>query len=83
MNTPSAIMKELTEKMEKPKLCKDCKFIKRDLAEKLFGVYSSAECSRSIVWVSPISGRRILNSCFNERDKGNNCGPEGKYWEAK
>lgn len=65
------------------KFCRDCRYVKRDILERIFGDYGLARCAHPSQPVHPVTGRRIQTMCSYERFPGYSCGPEGKNWEPK
>lgn len=72
--------------MENIKLCKDCKWVKRDWF--FLGSYECAKCNRpsfAIMISYVIDGSFKKRSCNHERMGlyKDSCGMIGKYWEHK
>ncbi len=72
--------------MKNPKLCKDCKWCKKDwifpiISFGLIGPYEFSSCTR-VNLDDCVSGKPINNTCLFERARGS-CGYHGCYWEAK
>ena len=71
------------------KLCKDCKWYKKDWITHLIeGSDSFDKCLNPIVNENLVSGKTKGGFCDMLRAKrwqelDYSCGPEGKYWEAK
>lgn len=76
--------------MNQPKLCKDCKWVKRDPIFGIFGNYRFAQClapqaaepSDGLV----DGGNRKTIGCETHRNVkafANYCGVEGRFWEPK
>lgn len=59
------------------KLCKDCKFFKYT-ADSQYSALTSWGCRRDPAGSYQLPQQRELDYVF-----GQNCGPEGKYWEER
>jgi hypothetical protein len=69
--------------MTEMKLCKDCKFYKRDWFEHLFARTDIFDkCLNPIFEQNPVTGKTKGRYCDSTR-KFHGCGMEGKYFEAK
>ena len=70
------------------KLCKDCKWYRKDWSSHLFGMgdlhdtCASPNTSKNFVTGHENRFCKILRAnCWKELDYS--CGPDGKFWEAK
>jgi hypothetical protein len=69
--------------MTEMKLCKDCKFYKKNWFMHLFERSDRYDkCLNPIFNQNPVTGKTNGLYCDNTR-KYHGCGMEGKYWEAK
>lgn len=67
------------------KLCKDCKWYKKDRFEHLLGMGDGNDkCLNPVLSENLVTGKvKGGRYCSFMRLHGGGCTPEGKYWEAK
>ena len=67
------------------KLCKDCKWYKKDWFDHLTGAGDGNDrCLNPVLSQNLITGKRKGGCfCYNKRLPFGGCGEEGKYWEAR
>ena len=85
----------MTEDSNKPKLCKNCKWCRPDIMERIFTLgfsdgFSEAKCVRPYVTKDLVAGLNRINysniKCSIERCDFNfadSCGSTAKYFEGK
>lgn len=65
------------------KLCKDCKWYKRDWGARITGFRDTLDlCFHPLLTGNVVTGKTDGRYCDSMR-KYHECGMEGKYWEAK
>jgi len=73
--------------MNEQKLCKDCRFYKKDWVSHLFPFFGyRGEFDKCLRVVDPVTGRKQADFCSIERRDYYplpTCGPEAKYFEPK
>jgi hypothetical protein len=73
--------------MNEQKLCKDCKYYKKDWVSHLFPIFGyRGEFDTCQRLVNPVTGRKQVDFCSIERRyyyPFPTCGPEAKYFEPK
>jgi hypothetical protein len=67
------------------KLCKDCKWYKKSWFEHLTGMGDGYDtCLNPVLSNNLVTGKvKGGRFCENMRRCYGNCGPEGRYWEAR
>lgn len=73
--------------MNEQKLCKDCKYYKKDWVSHLFFIFCyRGQFDKCLREVDPVTDKKIVNFCSIERKDWYplpTCGPEAKYFEPK
>ena len=70
--------------MTELKLCKDCKWYKKNWIEHLSGSGDQFDkCMNPILNGNLVTGKYKGVFCDTARNYGIRCGKEGRYWEAK
>jgi len=73
--------------MNEQKLCKDCKYYKKDWVSHLFPIFGyRGEFDKCQRLVNPVTGEKTKDFCSIERRDYfplPTCGPEAKYFEPK
>ena len=70
------------------KLCKDCKYYRKDWLTHLFGMgFRHDTCASPNTTTNPVTGydKRFCDMLRSSRWKELDyfCGPDGRFWEAK
>ena len=72
----------------KMKLCKDCKYYRKDWFSHLMGMgYRHDTCASPNTTTNPVTGNdnRFCDMLRSKRweELDYSCGPDGRFWEAK
>jgi hypothetical protein len=69
--------------MTEMKLCKDCKYYKKDWSSHIIGSGDTFDlCLHPLVTGNVVTGKNNGRYCDSER-KFHKCGMDGKLWEAR